>query len=118
MLFRSTRVFAEMAGRPGVNHTVNSLAQTAGMSRSAFFARFAELTGRSPIDILRDLRLRQAALQLTATKLTIEQVAGNSGYVSRSSFVRAFRNAYDVHPSEYRAEAQKKNLSGRQKDLK
>jgi AraC-like DNA-binding protein len=110
---RITRAFAEMAGHPGVNHTVNSLAQTACMSRSAFFARFAELIGRSPMDILRDLRLRQAALQLTATKLTIDQIAGNSGYVSRSSFVRAFRKAYDADPSEYRAEAQRRNLSGR-----
>ena len=108
-----TRAFADMAARPGANHTVDSLAQTACMSRSAFFAQFAKLIGRSPMDILRDLRLRQAALQLTATKLTIEQIASNSGYVSRSSFVRSFRKAYDVAPLEYRAEAQKKNLSGR-----
>ena len=108
-----TRAFADMAARPGANHTVDSLAQTACMSRSAFFAQFAKLIGRSPMDILRDLRLRQAALQLTATTLTIEQIASNSGYVSRSSFVRAFRKAYDVAPLEYRAEAQKKNLSGR-----
>ena len=110
---RITRAFADMAARPGANHTSDSLAQTACMSRSAFFARFTELIGRSPMDLLRDLRLREAAQQLTATKLTIEQIASNSGYGSRSSFVRAFRKAYGNSPTEYRAEAQEKNPSGR-----
>jgi AraC family transcriptional activator of mtrCDE len=65
------------------------------------------------MDLLRDLRLRQAAQQLTATNLTIEQIASHSGYESRSSFVRAFRKAYGNGPTEYHAEAQKKNPSGR-----
>jgi AraC family transcriptional activator of mtrCDE len=52
--------------------------------------------------ILRDLRMRQAALDLTATSAPIEVVAYNAGYESRSSFVRAFRKAYNVDPSQYR----------------
>jgi AraC family transcriptional activator of mtrCDE len=97
-----TRAFADMVARPGAAHTVQSLAHSASLSRSAFMARFSEIFGRSPMAILRDLRMRQAALDLTTTSAPIEVVAYNAGYESRSSFVRAFRKAYDVDPSEYR----------------
>jgi AraC family transcriptional activator of mtrCDE len=97
-----TRAFADMVARPGAAHTVQSLAQSAGLSRSAFMARFSEIFGRSPMAIVRDLRMRQAAVDLTTTSAPVEVVAYNAGYESRSSFVRAFRKAYDVDPSEYR----------------
>ena len=97
-----TRAFADMVARPGAAHTVQSLAYSASLSRSAFMARFSEIFGRSPMAILRDLRMRQAALDLTTTTPPVDVVARNAGYESRSSFVRAFRKAYDVDPSEYR----------------
>jgi AraC family transcriptional activator of mtrCDE len=97
-----TRAFADMVARPGAAHTVRSLAHSAGLSRSAFMARFSEIFGRSPMAILRDLRMRQAALDLTTTMMPIDVVARNAGYESRSSFVRAFRKAYNVDPSKYR----------------
>lgn len=97
-----TRAFADMVARPGAAHTVQSLASSASLSRSAFMARFSEIFGRSPMAILRDLRMRQAALDLTTTTMPVDVVAHNAGYESRSSFVRAFRKAYNVDPSEYR----------------
>jgi AraC family transcriptional activator of mtrCDE len=100
-----TRAFADMIARPGAAHTVQSLAHTASLSRSAFMARFSEIFGRSPMAILRDLRMRQAALDLTTTTMPVDVVAHNAGYESRSSFVRAFRKAYAVDPSEYRQSA-------------
>jgi AraC family transcriptional activator of mtrCDE len=107
-----TRAFADMVARPGAAHTVQSLAQSASLSRSAFMARFSEIFGRSPMAVLRDLRMRQAALELTTTTMSVDVVAHNAGYESRSSFVRAFRKIYKVDPSEYRqsvknAEAEK-----------
>ena len=97
-----TRAFADMVARPGGAHTVQSLAHSAGLSRSGFMARFSNIFGHSPMAILRDLRMRQAALDLTTTSTPVDVVAYNAGYESRSSFVRAFRKAYNVDPSEYR----------------
>jgi len=105
-----TRAFADMVARPGAAHTVQSLASSASLSRSAFMARFSEIFGRSPMAILRDLRMRQAALDLATTTTPVDVVAHNAGYESRSSFVRAFRKAYSVDPSEYRRSA--KNADG------
>jgi AraC-like DNA-binding protein len=58
--------------------------------------------GRPPMTVLRDLRMRQAADQLTSGALTLDHIAGHAGYDSRSSFVRAFRKAYGNDPTEYR----------------
>ncbi|CAM2157292.1 AraC family transcriptional regulator [Pararobbsia alpina] len=96
------RVFADMVANPGDAHTVESLAEKAFLSRSAFMARFTSVVGRSPMMVLRDLRMKQAGSQLVSSGLTIDQVAQNAGYASRSSFVRAFKSAYDMDPSEYR----------------
>jgi AraC family transcriptional activator of mtrCDE len=102
-----TRAFSDMVARPGAAHSVESLAAIAGLSRSAFMARFSEIFGRSPMAILRDLRMRQAALELTTTAMPVDVVAHNAGYESRSSFVRAFRKVYNADPSEYRQGARR-----------
>jgi len=96
------RAFADMVAHPGARHSVNSLARTACLSRSAFVARFSRVAGRSPMMILRDLRMRQAADHLSSTTMTIDEIARHSGYVSRSSFVRAFRTAHGCDPTSYR----------------
>jgi AraC-like DNA-binding protein len=97
------RAFSSMVAHPGAAHTVISLAQEACLSRSAFMAKFTELVGRSPMLVLRDLRMRQAAQQLRSVGFSIDQIAHNVGYGGRSSFVRAFRKAYGKDPSEFRA---------------
>jgi len=52
------------------------------------------------------LRMRHAAVLLSADSLSIEQVAAAAGYSSRSSFFRAFRKAYGCDPSHYKSNLQ------------
>ena len=101
------RAFAEMASRPSVPHTVQSLSHAVGLSRSAFMARFSAAFGESPMSLLRRVRMRHAADLLAANAPSIDQVALNAGYQSRSSFTRTFRRYYGSDPSEYRARAQR-----------
>jgi AraC-like DNA-binding protein len=101
---RISRVLAAMAADPGGNHTVQSLAAIALMSRSAFMSLFGEILGRPPIEVLRDLRMRHAAQLLRCTCLSIDQVAGDCGYQSKTSFARAFRDAHSKLPADYRAQ--------------
>ena len=101
------RAFAEMASRPSVPHTVQSLSHAVGLSRSAFMARFSAAFGESPMSLLRRVRMRHAADLLAANALSIDRVALNTGYQSRSSFTRTFRRYYGSDPSEYRASARR-----------
>jgi transcriptional regulator GlxA family with amidase domain len=88
--------------RPGDDHSLQSLADVACLSRSAFAARFTGVIGNSPMQVLRELRLRQAMQQLKGTDVAVELIARNAGYASRSSFIKAFRKSYGMDPSEVR----------------
>jgi AraC family transcriptional activator of mtrCDE len=82
---------------------VQALAQKAGLSRSVFMARFTAAFGRSPMAVLRQLRMRHAAVLLKKTdSLSIEQISHRAGYASRRSFFKAFQKAYGSDPSNYR----------------
>lgn len=65
-------------------------------------ARFSSVIGRSPMLVLRDLRMRQAAAQLSAGRYTIDQVVRNAGDSSRSSFARMFKKVHGVEPRGFR----------------
>ena len=100
---RIARAFADMVARPGAPHSIQTLSQTSGLSRSAFMARFNETFGSSPMTVLRQLRMRHAAILMQAGKLAVDQIARAVGYMNASSFLRAFRKAYGRDPSDYRA---------------
>lgn len=89
--------------RPSEPFTVEALARIAGMSRSAFAVQFAAMFGRSPMHLLREVRLRRAGELLITTKLPVEAVARNVGFAGRSNFSRAFRDLYGADPSAFRA---------------
>jgi AraC family transcriptional activator of mtrCDE len=97
------RAFADMVTQPGAPHSIQSLSESACLSRSAFMAHFTSLFGRAPMEALREIRMRQAAALLANDSMSIEQIARAVGYERRSSFLRAFRKAYGNNPSDYRA---------------
>jgi AraC family transcriptional activator of mtrCDE len=99
---RIAHAFAKMVTHPEFPHSVESLAETACLSRSVFMARFTRLFGKPPKVTLRDLRMRQATVLLTNSGLSVEQIVHGVGYTSRSSFSRTFRKIHGCDPSEYR----------------
>jgi AraC family transcriptional activator of mtrCDE len=94
------RAFSDMVARPGAPHSVQTLSQIAGLSRSIFMARFVTSFGRPPMTILRELRMRQASLMLDAGRYTVDQIAHKMGYRNRTTFLRAFQKAYGKDLSE------------------
>jgi AraC-like DNA-binding protein len=77
--------------------TVEDLAATAAMSRSAFASRFQAILGRTPVDYLTDWRMQLASdwLQQGATVL---DVALRCGYQTEAAFHRAFKRHTGVTP--------------------
>ncbi len=91
-----------MLEHPDRDHTVESLAASASMGRTAFSEAFKARFEQSPMAYLRAVRMRQAASLLRRDDLTVNQVAARSGYSSRSQFSRAFSNQFGVSPSQFR----------------
>ena len=99
---RLVRAVAAIIERPAAQHTLQSLASEAGMSRSVFVARFSRTFGQSPIEFVQKLRLRHAAHLLRVTDLPVKVVADAVGYFSRSHFSRAFKASFGLDPTAYR----------------
>lgn len=86
----------------GGNHSVESLAEVAGMSRSAFAESFMEKFGRPPMTFLHHLRMQRAAGLLKEGQFSVEEVAGQIGFSSRSHFSHAFKEYHGTSPASFR----------------
>jgi AraC-like DNA-binding protein len=87
---------------PGGAWSVESLAEAAGMSRSAFAARFALLVGEGPMAYLTGWRMDKAAA-LLKSHLSVAEVSVRLGYASVTAFCRAFKRHQGVAPGALRA---------------
>jgi len=88
---------------PGHPWTVDELALTAAMSRSAFAAKFKAEVGVTPLEHLTRWRMARAARLLGEPHPPkVETIAAQVGYQSESSFRKAFHKAMGVSPSRYR----------------
>jgi AraC-like DNA-binding protein len=100
---RLARALKKILEHPEAPHTVESLATLAGMSRSAYARTFLEAFGRTPIDYVREVRLRRAARLLHRGDLSVNEIAGRIGFASRSHFSRAFRDQFGCSPTKFRS---------------
>jgi AraC-like DNA-binding protein len=81
--------------------TVESLAEAAGMSRSAFAARFKELLGQTPLEYVTEWRMQKAMQLLEQRDKKLIDVARLVGYESDAAFSKAFKRVVGVNPGEY-----------------
>jgi AraC-like DNA-binding protein len=81
--------------------TVESLAGVAGMSRSAFAARFKELLGQTPLEYVTEWRMQKAMQLLQRRDKKLIDVARSVGYESDAAFSKAFKRVVGANPGEY-----------------
>lgn len=86
---------------PAFSWTLELLAERAGMSRSAFAARFKEVTGTSAIDYLTRWRMMLACNLLKQTGQSLAQISAGLGYESESAFGKAFKRVIGCSPRQY-----------------
>lgn len=81
--------------------TVPDLAEMAGISRSAFFARFTRMVGTRPMEYLTIWRMAVARDLLGRGSLALEEVAARVGYGSASTFSTAFSRHTGQPPGRF-----------------
>jgi AraC-like DNA-binding protein len=99
---RIGRALSNLHEHPEKPWTVDSLARTAALSRSAFAARFKELLREPPLHYLARLRINTAAIRLLSTDESLKGIATAAGYESLAAFVKSFKRVMGVTPGEYR----------------
>lgn len=88
---------------PAADWTVERLAREARLSRSAFAARFREVTGNGVMTHVTGLRMELAAERLREDpELSVARLASEVGYGSEAAFSRAFRRVVGHTPTEER----------------
>ncbi|WP_436388649.1 AraC family transcriptional regulator [Amycolatopsis sp. MEPSY49] len=81
--------------------TVSDLAERVSMSPSAFSHLFREVTGKSPYQFVKEMRLNRARELLIEGDLTVTQVSRAVGYGSASHFISEFRSRFGATPRAY-----------------
>lgn len=82
--------------------TAEDLAAAVNLSRSAFADRFTALIGQPPMKYLTHWRMQVAAHKLREGRLSIGQIAFDTGYESEASFTRAFKRELGIPPATWR----------------
>ena len=82
--------------------TVDELVEEMNMGRTVFFNKLKSMTGLSPVEFIREMRIKRAAQLLEDRKYNITEVTYMVGMNDSRYFAKCFKNTYGVTPSEYR----------------
>jgi transcriptional regulator GlxA family with amidase domain len=99
---RMTESVRLIEAHQGSDLTLVRLAKEARFSPFHFLRTFEAVTGTTPHQYIRRIRLRAAAVKLSSSETKIVDVALASGFGDVSNFNRAFRAEFGVSPTTYR----------------
>ena len=96
------RAIASIRASIGQPLSVGALAERAGMSRSSFHAHFKAVTGLSPGQYQKDIRLLEARRLIIESDVSIASVAFDVGYESAAQFSRDYARKFGRPPRDDR----------------
>lgn len=82
-------------------YTIDSLAGDVVMSRMSFYRKMKSLTGQTPADFIRTVRLKTAAKLLKEGNCNVSEVCYRTGFASPQNFSKHFKEMFGVLPSQY-----------------
>lgn len=87
--------------------TIDEFAQELNMGRTVFYQKLKAIIGLSPVDFIRDIRIKRAKQLMDSKEYNISTVAYMTGFNDPKYFSKCFKKQFGVSPSEYNKE--KKN---------
>ena len=84
--------------------SVDMIAEKAGISRVHLHRKMKELTGQTPHDFIRNIRLKKAAQLLTTQGMNVTEVMYACGFSNSASFSTVFKKYYGMSPRDYMRE--------------
>jgi AraC-like DNA-binding protein len=96
------RALSTFHRNPTHDWTIESLAKSIGLSRSALADRFTTLVGQPLMQYMTNWRMQLAANHLLSGTDSIAVIANLVGYESEAAFSRAFKKVVGAPPSQWR----------------
>jgi signal transduction histidine kinase/DNA-binding response OmpR family regulator len=87
--------------------SVEELSRQLGMSRVHLYKRMRQVTGKTPIEFIRVMRLKRAAQLLRESQLNVSEIAYRVGFNNPKYFSNYFKQEFGVLPSVYQAQQSK-----------
>lgn len=90
-------------------YSVEQLASDLAMTRATLYRKLQGITGQTPKDFIRSIRLKRAAQLLTDSDLSVSEIADRTGFSTPRHFAKLFKEAFGVLPSQYGGRKQEEN---------
>ena len=72
------------------------------MSRGTLYSKVLELTGKTPVEYTRSVKLEKSATLLEKSDMNISQISYSVGFPNANYFTKSFKTQFHMLPSEYR----------------
>lgn len=89
--------------------SVEHLGRELGISRAYLYKKMVALTGKSPLEFIRTIRLQHAAQLLEKSQLTVAEIAYQVGFNNPKYFTKYFKEEFNILPSSYAAARRKES---------
>jgi len=100
-LIRSIEQYVQQnMSRGAIN--LEEMASAMGMSTKPFFQKVRDITGKTPSEVVRDLRLKHACVLLQRTNINMSELASHVGFATGEHFITIFKDRFGMSPTEYR----------------
>ena len=86
------------------NLKMDDLGETVGLGRVQLYRKVKALTGQTPVELLREMRLQRAYVLLTSTTKTVSEIAFEVGFNTPGYFSKCFKEQYGKLPMDLRSE--------------
>lgn len=100
-ILRKAKEYVE-AHMVDTSFTIEEMSRELGLSRMHFHRKIKSLTGLSPAEFVRSIRLKRAAAILQQNNVSVKEVMVMVGFENADHFRRCFKEQFGVTPSEYR----------------
>ena len=88
------------------NLKVDDLGESMGLSRVQLYRRVKSITGLTPVELLRTMRLQQGYALLCTTTKTVQEIAYEVGFGTPGYFSKCFKQQYGKYPMDLRQDGQ------------
>jgi len=81
--------------------TIDQLSTHLGMGRTTMYNKLKSLTGKSPVELIKEYRINKSRLLLKTGQFSVSEVAYKVGFSDPGYFSRCFREYFGMSPAEY-----------------
>jgi signal transduction histidine kinase/ligand-binding sensor domain-containing protein/DNA-binding response OmpR family regulator len=99
LIQRAIKIVEDSLSDP--SFSVEVLSKELGMSRAHLYKKMVSITGSSPVEFIRKIRLQRAAQFLEKSQLTVAEVAYKVGFNNTKYFSKYFKDEFNMLPSLY-----------------